>query len=47
MGKDYFKIYYKKNKEKIKEQQKVNYYKRKDNTYSVTINKGKFLVVFN
>jgi len=49
MGKEYFKSYYQQNKEKIKEQQKINYNKKKNkgNTIPIEVKKGRFLISFD
>ena len=53
MGKDYFKKYYKNNRDKLKEQQKINYYKRKNlgndenNTQLLIVKRGNFIINFN
>jgi len=48
MGKDYFKDYYQKNKDKIKKQSKNNYDKKKGkvNSIPVEIKQGRFIISF-
>tara|TARA_R100001509_G_scaffold124465_1_gene78075 strand:- start:2 stop:151 length:150 start_codon:yes stop_codon:yes gene_type:complete len=49
MGQDYFKNYYQKNKEKIKQQSKNNYNKKKRKivTIPVEFKKGQFIISFD
>ena len=49
MPKDYFRTYYQKNKQKIKEQSKNNYNKKKSKTKVIPVEfkKGQFIISFD